>query len=191
MSLTRSDRRPLSALRRAPKGRGTKSPPWVPQFAAANPSSSTGAMNTPRRRQLRPRASSGGARSRTTRSWPPRRWTGCSTAATSLTSGATATECGATWNSPRLSTRPLLVPSPRTKRRTGEQGQAPYRALAVNSVRIVSRILSRHSSLSLNCEPASSRLPAWVVKDHRESYRFRRRLILFRNRSRNSSRTAA
>ena len=52
----------------------------------------------------------------TTRSWPPPCWTGCSTAATSSISGATATGCGATWNSPRPSTQRLPGPSPRARR---------------------------------------------------------------------------
>lgn len=58
------------------------------------------------------------ARSCTTRSWRPRCSTGCSTAATSSISAATATGCDATWNSPRRSIRPLPGPSPQDMRET-------------------------------------------------------------------------
>ena len=46
-----------------------------------------------------------GAASSATRSWPPRCWTGCCTAATSSTSGATATGCAATPSSQGRSIR--------------------------------------------------------------------------------------
>ena len=65
---------------------------------------------------LETRASSAGARSCTTRSWRPRRSTGCSTATTSSTSAATATGCGATWSSPGPSPRPQRGPSPQRGR---------------------------------------------------------------------------
>ena len=88
---------------------------------SSSSSSSTAATSTPRPWSPRTRASSSGARSCTTRSWPPRCWTGCSTAATSSTSGATATGCDATWNSPRPSTQQPPAPSPRSTPGTGEQ----------------------------------------------------------------------
>ena len=70
----------------------------------------------------RTRAWSSGARSCTTRSWPPPCWTGCSTAATSSTSGATATGCDATWSSPKPSTQRPPAPSPRSTPATAKQG---------------------------------------------------------------------
>ncbi len=104
---------------------------------SSSSSSSTVATSTPRRCSRRTRASSAGARSCTTRSWPPPCWTVCSTAATSSTSAATATGCGATPNSPRRSTQPPPGPCPPNARRGGTQwwasgrdpGPAPLRSL--------------------------------------------------------------
>ena len=89
---------------------------------SSSSSSSTAATSMLRPYSPRTRASSSGGRSSTTRSWPPRCWTGSSTAATSSTSGATATGCGATCNSPRPSTRRLPGPSPPGTPGPAEQG---------------------------------------------------------------------